>query len=159
MAKNKAEYVETSLTSSGFVLNYEKSQWAPTRQLTWLGVRIDLSAFVMKITDKRVSLRIKNVRSILESLPYTTARQLAKLAGKIISATLVLGDVARLKTRNLYWIIESAPTWDGKLVVRDETDYRGPILEFCFERLNRRILTNYRIPRILAGSDASQSDY
>ena len=38
---------------------------------------------------------------VINKLPYSTTRQLAKVCGKLISTKFILGDVVQLKTRSL----------------------------------------------------------
>ena len=44
---------------------------------------------------------------LIEKIPYTTARELGKAIGKLISMKFGLGDIVQLKTRNLYKVIEN----------------------------------------------------
>ena len=45
-AKRKSEFVQETLTKSGFIPNIQKSTWKPCKILTWLG--IDILAFHQK---------------------------------------------------------------------------------------------------------------
>ena len=71
----------------------------------------------------RVAIPVDRILSIMESiqftiknLPYTTAPNLLKLYGKIISTQFVLGSIAQLKARNLHKIIQAELTWDDKRI-------------------------------------------
>ena len=51
-------------------------------------------------------------------LPYTTPRRLASVAGKIVSASYVLGNISSLMTRLLHYLIATDifdGNWDGRL--------------------------------------------
>ena len=55
------------------------------------------------------------IRAAIKNLPYATARNLSKLCGKIISTKFVLGNIAQLKTRNIYKIIQAELKWDKRI--------------------------------------------
>ena len=59
--------------------------------------------------------KLAKLKRSLESLildSYATYRELACLAGFIISLSLALGPIARLFTRQMYLFIQSRPSWD-----------------------------------------------
>ena len=53
-AKCKSEFVQQTLTKSGFTPNIQKSTWEPCKILTWLGIDINLSSGTLKITNSRI---------------------------------------------------------------------------------------------------------
>ena len=46
------------------------------------------------------------IQVTIKNLPDTTARNLSKLCGKIVSTKFVLGNITKLKTRNTCKIIQ-----------------------------------------------------
>ena len=59
--------------------------------------------------------KLAKLKRSLESLildGYATYRELACLAGFIISLFLAVGPIARLFTRQMYFFIQSRPSWD-----------------------------------------------
>ena len=42
-AKRKPEFVQKTMTKSGFIPNIQKSTWEPCKIPTWLGIDINLS--------------------------------------------------------------------------------------------------------------------
>ena len=130
----------------------------PTQNLTWLGCGIDLEKYILFIKQERVQSLKEEIHRLLESMPYTTARKLAKVAGIIISTKLVLGNITRLKTRRLYKEIMKAKTWDGRIKLEEFRVIEEIIFwKFNFDTLNVRYLKEYNVPFILAASDASKS--
>ena len=119
LAKTHSSFVKNSLKLSGFVVNEEKSVWHPTQKMIWLGIHLDLKNEVYTIPEERIVSTFKVLHFIINSLPYTTARTLAKLCGKLISLKFVMGDIVRLKTRNLYYAIESRLSWDSRVVLSE----------------------------------------
>ena len=68
-------FVRASLLSSGFVINDEKSVWEPTQKITWLGVKIELKTFILKITDERIKSIKETLQSVINALPYFTSKK------------------------------------------------------------------------------------
>ena len=70
--------------------------------MTWLGISLDFDTKIFPIPDKRIFPISTTITKIIQSLPYTIARTLPKLCGKILSTKLFLGNIVQLKTRRLY---------------------------------------------------------
>ena len=47
-----------------------------------------------------------SLEKIIKNLPYTTARKLAKVYGKLISTKFVIGNIVQLKTRIFTKLLE-----------------------------------------------------
>ena len=59
--------------------------------------------------------KLAELKRSLESLILdgrATYRELARLAGFVISLSLAVGPIARLFTRQMYFLIQSRPSWD-----------------------------------------------
>ena len=106
-AKRKSEFVQQTLTKSGFTPNIQKSTWEPCKILTWLGTDINLSSGTLKITKSRIDNILNTISLILRKM-FVSARTLAKLAGQLISTKYVIGDIVQLKTRFLCKSIEQS---------------------------------------------------
>ena len=78
------------------------------RNITWLGININLSSGTLKITKSRIDNILKTISLILRKT-FASAKTLAKLAGQLISTKYVIGDIAQLKTRFFYKSIEKVP--------------------------------------------------
>ena len=81
MAKENSLFVQSSLSSAGFVANSAKSLWNPTQVLVWLG----FSTGTISITDRRISEFIVLIDKFLLSAAYVTARDCAVMAGHVMS--------------------------------------------------------------------------
>ena len=110
-AKRKSEFVQETLTKSGFIPNIQKSTWKPCKILTWLGIDINLSSGTLKITKSRIDNILNTISLILRKI-FVSARILAELAGQLISTKYVIGDIVQLKTPFLYKSIEQSSSWD-----------------------------------------------
>ena len=115
LAVEEAEFVRNSLTQCGFIINFEKSVWQPQKELIWLGIKINLINSRFTIPENRILSIMESIQVTIKNLPYTTARNLSKLCGKIISTKFVLGNIAQLKTRNIYKIIQVELKWDKRI--------------------------------------------
>ena len=72
-AKRKSEFVQETLTKSGFIPNIQKSTWEPCKILTWLGIDINLSSGTLKITKSRIDNILNTVSLILRKI-FVSAR-------------------------------------------------------------------------------------
>ena len=112
-ARQASKMTRRLLKDSGFVQNETKSQWEPVRVMTWLGIEVDLNNNTYSITQERIISLLSSINFLLKS-PYTSARSLSKIAGKIVSMIFVLQNVIRLQTRFLYRVIDEQLSWDGR---------------------------------------------
>ena len=97
------------------------------------------------------------IQVAVKNLPYTTAWNLSKLCGKIISTKFVLGSIAQLKTRNICKIIQAELTWDKRDRLHENNK---SIQEIIFWRnnlirLNSRVLYPYQVTTVFISSDVS----
>ena len=113
-AKCKSEFVQQTLTKSGFTPNIQKSTWEPCKILTWLGIDINLSSGTLKITKCRIENILNTISLILWKI--FSAKTLAKLNGQLISAKYVLSDIVQLKTQFLCKSIEQSSSWDKTFI-------------------------------------------
>lgn len=147
---------ENLLKLVGLVVNREKSEWEPSRCLTWLGVTVDLNKNTYQITEERIASLLKSITFVLKS-PYTTARKLSHIAGKVVSTKFVLKDIIRLKTRSIYKTIDNQLSWDGRLNI---LNYPNTHKEIIFWRdniktLNERSVLKDHALKLIISSDAS----
>ena len=156
-AKGHSLFVQTSLSNAGFVANSIKSLWEPTQLLVWLGLNWDLVSGSISITDRRISNFIALIDKFLQSAPYVTARDCASITGHIMSMSLVLGNLTRLKTRFLYKVIDSRSTWDSRFNIGLHNDCLSEIFFWKnnIVSLNSRTIVPYQAPFLLSSSDAS----
>ena len=104
-----SNFVKKYLQNAGFTINEEKSVWKPSQNLIWLGKRINLKNSFYCIPTEKLSAVKNSIVLLIEKLLYTTARELGKACGNLVSTKFVLGDIVQLKTRNLYKVIENQP--------------------------------------------------
>ena len=95
------------LDSSGLLVNEEKSHWVPMQVGEWLGFVINTISMTFQIPEMKVCKLKWLLNSAIQnkSSPY---RELARIAGSIISVALAVGPIFRLLTR--HGITFSLPT-------------------------------------------------
>lgn len=71
--------------------------------------------FTLCIPERRIDDLKSSLECLLKLMPKVTARQLAKVTGKIISLSPVFGNVCRIMTRYCYMKIVSRSSWDSVL--------------------------------------------
>ena len=155
-AKGHSLFVQTSLGNAGFVANFTKSLWEPTKLLVWVGLNWDLVSGLISITDRRISKFIAFIDKFLQSAPYVTARNCASITGHIMSMSPVLDNLTRLETRFLYKVIDSRSTRDSRFNIGLQNDcLSGIFWKNNIASLNSRNIVPYQVPFILSFSDAS----
>ena len=157
-AKRNSAFVKETLVRAGMTCNDEKSVWKPTKVLSWVGIKIDLTQNMLFIPEERVNSTLCFVSCLLKS-PYTTARKLSKLTGKLLSMKYVIGNIIRLKTRYLYKCIDGRSSWDAHFNILYHREALGEIFfwKHNLERLNKRYIHSYFYPQEYVYSDASST--
>lgn len=142
---------------AGFVINSSISNWEPRPSLIWLGLEWDLRLATFSVTEARISKFLNIVQQFLNSAPYVTAKACAKIAGHIMSMSSVIGDLARLKTRFIYKVIEGRTSWTTRFNIGVHNDALAEIFYWKnnIKELNLCYIVKYNIPAVLSFSDAS----
>ena len=77
----------------------------------------------MRISDRRLSSIAGSVQRMSQKHYMVSARELASLVGKIISAGAVFGSISRIMTRYCSIAVAAAQHWDSKFTL-DEYSVR-----------------------------------
>ena len=102
------------LDSSGLLVNEDKSHWHPMQVGEWLGFVINTITMSFHIPERKVE-KLKSLLSSAIGDTSSSYRELARIAGSIISVALAVGPISRLLTRQMYLAIESRSAWDHTL--------------------------------------------
>jgi hypothetical protein len=108
--KQLSKTCKRDLEDLGFFLN-EKCVWDPVQELKFLGFQINLNDFSVSAPKEKIDGTVQAISKTLSGVKVS-ARQVSAVAGKIISMSIVLGNVTRLMTRFLYAFISCSATWD-----------------------------------------------
>ena len=161
--KNKAKIaslqVHADLLKSGFLPNETKCVWEPTQVITWLGAFLNTSTSEISASAKRITSLQEDLATLL-AIPSSChpVRKLASVCGKTISLGPCVGNVSRLMSRNLFAVINTAPTWNSYVRLSSEA-----LAELVFWKSNAASLNGIPIwsvrhkPSKIVYSDASGS--
>lgn len=157
LCRENACFIKSSIEKSGFMLNNDKSIWEPVQKLEWLGLVWNANDYCLNIPDRRIDSVLNTLHVVINKFPFVVAREIAKVTGKVISLSPVVGNVCRLMTRHLHQVILSRYTWDSQFKV---VNNHPCIVELCFwknniERLNNKKFVGYDMPAVFVYSDAS----
>ena len=83
------------LDSSGLLVNEDKSHWHPMQVGEWLGSVINTITISFHIPEKKVE-KLKSLLGSAIGDPSSSYRELAGIAGSIISVALAAGPISRL---------------------------------------------------------------
>lgn len=119
-ASAHGDLVRSTLSKLGFVINEEKSSWAPSRVITWLGCVIDSNSGSICTTKRRIDklqdlldgLCLKMERAS-DDVYFVPVKTIASIVGGIISLTRCCGNVTRIMIRYLHFVINSRDHWNS----------------------------------------------
>jgi len=112
-AHSASHHIRGDLYAAGFIVAEEKTIWQPVQYIDWLGIRWNSVEGCISIVDKRVEKAKKSINETIKK-SQITARELASVAGSIISMSVVFGRVARIMTRHCQISIAAADAWDTR---------------------------------------------
>ena len=156
LALEKSKIVYTDIEKSGFVLNIDKTIFEPTQELIWLGMGVDLNENEMFVPIEKIS----TLRTLIENMIQSkrcTARQLARVTGKINSTYLVLGSIVRLMTKYAHMAICTRVHWDMYFAIENDIMTE---LKFWASKLsgeNKKKLFISNVATRIVYTDASKS--
>ena len=111
--------VKGVLCNAGLVLNHDKSRLLPSHKGSWLGFDIDLESGSIFVPEKKI-MELKAQLSLALAKDLLPAKVIARLTGKIISMSIAIGSIARLRTRSLYATLLTRKSWHDILPISHE---------------------------------------
>ena len=122
-AKVNSLVVHSDLLKSGFVPNEEKSLWEPVQVITWLGVVLDTIDGAIKATDERIEKLNAGLVELLSCQPprKVHVKRVGSVTGQIISLSPCVGSVARIMTRFLFSVVNSARSRESEVFLSDDS--------------------------------------
>ena len=131
--------IETDLKEAGFTINEEKSILVPVQTAVWLGFLINTIDYTFSVPQGKIERLITSITKVMRH-KYGSARDIAKIAGSIISMGPGIGQLTRLFTRKMYSFIDESSMWDEKRVFNG-----GIINELNFWAKNLNVVNGYSI--------------
>lgn len=89
--------VEKDLHCAGFVVNKEKSDFKPKQVIKWLGFVWNTNYGTLAVPDEKYLKFQEDIKFVAHNKNSVTARQLAKVTGKIVSFSFSLGNICYIK--------------------------------------------------------------
>ena len=122
-AKVNSLVVHSELLKSGFVPNEEKSLCGLIQIITWLGVILNTIAETIKATDELIDKLNAGLVDLFSRQPprKVHVKTVASVAGQIISLSNCVGSVARIMTRFLFSVINSALSWESEVFLSEDS--------------------------------------
>ena len=106
------------LLSSGLKVNEAKSDWEPRQLGQWLGIIINTIQMTFQVPSSKLERLKSAIRDVLgcQNVPV---KDIARISGYLVAMTIALGPIARLFTRQMYFVIANRISWRGHVVVNE----------------------------------------
>ena len=151
--------IVSDLEQAGFVINTAKSHLEPHQVSEWLGFTVDLEEGCFKVPCDKIR-RLKSVLVTISPIGgMITARSLASVVGQIISMSLALGPVTRLRTRAMYSVLNQRKCWSDRLRLSRDAQEELSFWQHNIDQFNgQSIVFSAGVTRVVY-SDASSTGY
>jgi hypothetical protein len=107
---------QKDLKSAGLTENSQKCDWNPRQKGEWLGTLINTVNMRFEITPSKITKTKSLVTKIFDS-KSATYRDIARVAGFVISLSLAIGPATRLFTRQMYFCIMQRTSWNDTVTI------------------------------------------
>ena len=160
--------IQADLNRLGFLVAIEKCQWEPVQTLVWLGLVWDTKNNTITLSESRIEKLKFNIDCILKGyeLGYLLfdVRSVASVVGQVISAKIAFGTVVRLRTRYLYFCIQTRSSWNSFIRLSLEAVSELRFWLESIDKMNRKgslisQLTVSDVDRMALYCDASESGF
>ena len=146
--------VQKDLACSGFKVSVSKSDFVPKQSGIWLGMLIDTISMQFRLPDNKLAKTQNAIAMCLDKrMQYVPVRDVARIAGFIISASAAIGRLSRLFTRHLYKTIESRDSWSSMVLLS-----AGSLAELEFWYKNLHCANGQPIKPLLCATSGVYSD-
>ena len=152
------DMILSDLDSAGFILSISKCMLDPVQRGDWLGFTLDLRAGSFYVPGEKVS-RLQSTIASLNLDRAVHVRALSSVVGQIISMSLAIGPVARLRTRACYHIINQRKTWSDSHLLTEDAKAELHFWKECLPLFNGQPIWFESSATRVAYSDASSSGY
>ena len=103
-AISQSRIMLSTIESSGFIINAEKSNWVPAQTLDWLGFHFNSTTMQISVSHKKIEKVMITCYNLLNK-KTVSPRHVAALIGQIIAMQRAIGPESRLMTRFLsFWV-------------------------------------------------------
>ena len=106
-----AKIIHNDLLAAGFVINTEKSVWKPVQRLKWLGFIMDTKQNMFIVPEDKLDRLRSQINRLLKFQNSCSARDVAKVVGKICSLYHAYGPLVYLMTKSCSMWIADRDSW------------------------------------------------
>eukprot|EP00117_Sycon_ciliatum_P022902 scpid26163/ scgid19621/ Retrovirus-related Pol polyprotein from transposon gypsy; Reverse transcriptase; Endonuclease len=158
-AHKVANQMKKDLQNAGFVANEKKCRWEPSQVVEMLGMVVDLRVGAIRASEKRVK-KLKSMLSTMSGSRQPSAKLVARMTGMIMSMSLALGQICRLRTRAFYHMILLRKSWAAQTVWSKEAIDDLKFWKESFDKLHGQPFWK-KDPRVvvICWSDASDTGW
>ena len=117
-AKAASVIQRRDLSHSGLKVNEEKTDWQPRQIGQWLGFIIDTIRMTFQVPPKKLEKSKRAISDVLNS-STVSLRNIARIAGYLVSMTMALGPIGRLFTRQMYYVIACRESWQDVVTISE----------------------------------------
>ena len=157
-AKTIAKEAVRDISQAGLTINMSKSKLSPTKSGVYLGFIIDTEKMEFVAPAEKIQT-LKNLLRLFIARKLATPKEIAKIAGRIISLKPAIGTLTSLFTRHQYKFIESRSHWhERKQIPQSIKDEFTFWLKNLDDKNGHCIKNNPSITKIVY-SDASDRGY
>lgn len=157
--KELSQIIQKDLYDLGFLIAEEKCSWEPTDELIWLGLVWNLTNGMVYVTQERVSKLKKKIENMLSMGNIVKVKLLASIGGQIISMQAAMGKIVLLKTREIFYCINSRASWEAPVMVSPLAKEELIFWLESVEKLNGMKLVNIFESSVTMFTDASKTGY
>lgn len=114
--------VQKDLSELGFLVAEDKCSWTAQRCLIWLGLRWQMDEGKVYIAEHRIQRLLGSIEGLqvkLNNTDIVSVKEIASVAGQIISMQPGVGKLVQLKTREMYKCINTRASWNAPVVVTE----------------------------------------
>ena len=157
-AAEACSVILSDLKRAGFIVNLPKCQLIPLKVGKWLGVIINTHDMTFTVPKEKIEKLVLAIQGVLKQ-KYVSAKQLAKIAGRLSSMHMSIGPLVWLFTRNMYFQIESRQSWHDAYELFDKTKDE---LNFWLENIEKSNVFSFKPKPVTAKvvfTDASEEGY
>ena len=111
-ASRHTEMVVSHLTGLGFYVNLEKSELVPTQQITFLGVQLDSTTMLGRLSGERIERFLSCLSSVQDGdlIPYRTCQRISGFMASAMHLICLGKFYARPFTRGCSLFVSRLPT-------------------------------------------------
>jgi hypothetical protein len=106
------EIVRQDLTDAGFVINVEKTNWTPSQVVTWLGFQFHSHENEFVVPPEKLRKTKAQISRVLHFQKSISARDVAKVVGKLCSLYHAFGNMVYLLTKHCSMWISDRENWN-----------------------------------------------